>query len=117
MPLDDASIDCAVAMLVLRHSPDLERSLSELARVVVGGGRLLVVDVEPHSMEDFRRRIGDTAMGLDPARVARVLEHSGFEVSCQRELTLPEAGSPARGTRPAPGLFLITAERRERELQ
>ena len=114
LPLEDATIDCAVAMLVLRHSPDLERSLEELARVVVDGGRLLIVDVGPHSMDQFRRRIGDSSMGLEQMRVADVLEDIAFDVLCQRQLPLPEAGSPARPTRPAPDLFLITAQRRAR---
>jgi ubiquinone/menaquinone biosynthesis C-methylase UbiE len=104
-------------MLVLRHSPDLARSLGELSRVVVDGGRLLIVDVGPHSMDAFRRRIGDSSMGLDRGKVASALNSVAFNVSCERELPLPEAGSPAPPTRPAPALFLITAERRPRSLE
>lgn len=111
LPIEDGSIDCAIGMLVLRHSPDLDRALAELARVVVDSGRVLVVDIGPHTMEDFRRRIGDSGMGIDPARVRGGLERAGFRIACQRALSLPEAGSPARPTRPAPELFLISAER------
>jgi ubiquinone/menaquinone biosynthesis C-methylase UbiE/DNA-binding transcriptional ArsR family regulator len=114
LPLDDQSIDCAIVILVLRHSTDLQRSLSELARVVVGGGRLLVVDIGLHSMEEFRRRIGDSSMGLDPGSVARVAGNVGFEVACRRVLSLPEVGGADPPTRPAPDLFLITATRRQR---
>ena len=114
LPVEEASIDCAVAMLVLRHSPDLDQALGELARVVVDGGRLLVVDIGPHAMEDFRGRIGDASLGIDPGKVAAGLARAGFEVLCRRALSLPEAGSPAGPTRPAPDLFLISAERRAR---
>ena len=111
LPLEDGSIDCAVAMLVLRHSPDLGRSLGELARVLVEGGRLLVVDVGPHSMEDFRRRIGDSSWGLDPERVVEALERLGFVISCRRLLSPPEAGSPGAPSRPAPDLFMVSGRR------
>ena len=113
LPVNDASIDCALAVLVLRHSPDLGRSSEELARAVVDNGRLLVVDVGPHSMEDFRRRIGDASNGLDPDVVAVELERVGFRILNRRRLPLPSSGSTAP-SRPAPDLFLIAAQRRAR---
>src|SRR5207253_5401064 len=39
----EASFDCAVAAWMLYHVPDLDRGLSELARVVRPGGRLVAV--------------------------------------------------------------------------
>ncbi len=111
LPLEDASIDCAFAVLVLRFSTDLGGSVAELGRVLAPGGRLLIVDVTPHSMEDFQRRIGDYSGGLDPSRTTEALEASGFSVSRQRVLPATPSGNPAAPTRPAPDLFLITAER------
>ena len=111
LPLEAASIDCAFAVLVLRYSTDLVGSLAELGRVLAPGGRLLIVDVMPHSMEDFQRRIGDYSGGLDPMSATDALAASGFRVSRQRVLPVPPSGSPAAPTRPAPDLFLITAER------
>ncbi len=115
LPVEDASIDCALAILVLRHSPDIGRSVEELARGIVDGGRLLVVDVASHSMEDFRRRIGDASFGLDREYVAGELERLGFSILSCRLLPMPAAGSPAAPTRPAPDLFLVSAERRARD--
>ena len=114
LPADDASIDCALAVLALRHSPDLGGSCTELARAVVDGGRLLVVDVVPHEMEDFRRRIGDASHGLDPTEAADALEAVGFTLLARRTLPQPLAGSPEASSRPAPELFLISAERKAR---
>lgn len=111
LPLEDASIDCVLAILVLRHSPDFGQALREMARVVADGGRVLIVDIGPHTMEEFRRRIGDGSSGIDPRRVAAGLIRAGFDIVSDRVLSLPEAGSPAR---PAPDLFLITATRRPR---
>ncbi len=114
LPVEDASIDCALAILVLRHSPDIGRSVEELSRAIVDGGRLLVVDVAPHSMEDFRRRIGDASRGLDPDSVVDQLERTGFSILNRRLLPMPLAGSPSAPTRPAPDLFLVSAERETR---
>jgi ArsR family transcriptional regulator len=108
LPLGDASMDCAIALLVLRHSADPARAIRELARVLVEGGRLLIVDIGLHSMEDFRQRIGDGLWGLDPVFVADLLAGAGFGVGLSRPLPLPEAEGP---TRPAPDLFLISATR------
>ncbi len=41
LPFEDASFDVAVANWMLYHVPDLERGLSELARVLRQGGRLV----------------------------------------------------------------------------
>lgn len=111
LPVEDASVDCALAVLVLRYSTDLARSAAELGRVVVGGGRLLVVDIMPHTMDDFERRIGDSSGGLDPERVTAELARCGFRVTQHRILALPSPGSPASPSRPAPDLFVVTAER------
>lgn len=41
LPFDDASFDTVVAAWMLYHVPDLDRGLSELARVLEPGGRLI----------------------------------------------------------------------------
>jgi SAM-dependent methyltransferase len=41
LPFGDGSFDCAVAAWMLFHVPDLDRGLSELARVLRPGGRLV----------------------------------------------------------------------------
>jgi SAM-dependent methyltransferase len=41
LPFDDGEFDCAVANWMLYHVPDLDRGLSELARVLRAGGRLV----------------------------------------------------------------------------
>lgn len=43
LPFADASFDLVVAAWMLYHVPDLDRGLSEIARVLVPGGRLVAV--------------------------------------------------------------------------
>ena len=114
LPVNDGTIDCALAVLVLRHTSELPKSSSELARVIVPGGRLLVVDVAPHRMEDFRQRTGDASEGLDPDLAAQQLELAGFDITSRGPLPPPPPDSPAAPSRPAPDLFLLTAERTRR---
>jgi ubiquinone/menaquinone biosynthesis C-methylase UbiE len=114
LPVEGASVDCALAILVLRHSPGLGRCAGELSRVVADGGRLLIVDIVRHSMDDFRRRIGDATNGLNPDDVVDALSGAGFSVLNHRLLQVPSAGETAAPSRPAPALFLISAERRAR---
>lgn len=47
LPLPDASVDAAVCALALVHVPDLAPAVSELARVVRPGGRIVISDVHP----------------------------------------------------------------------
>jgi ubiquinone/menaquinone biosynthesis C-methylase UbiE len=51
IPLDDASVDCAVSTLVFHHlGPDTKaRALAEIRRVLRAGGRLVIADYgSPH---------------------------------------------------------------------
>ena len=47
LPLDDASVDVAVCALALMHVPDVGIAITELARVVRPGGRLILSDLHP----------------------------------------------------------------------
>ena len=47
LPLPDAAVDAAVCALALVHVADLDAAISELARVVRPGGRVVVSDVHP----------------------------------------------------------------------
>jgi SAM-dependent methyltransferase len=61
LPFEDGSFDCAVAAWMLFHVPDLERGLSELARVLRPGGRLVAVTNATHHLAQLRSLAGNAA--------------------------------------------------------
>lgn len=58
LPFADGEFDCAVAAWMLYHVADIERALSELARVVRSGGRLVAVTNHPDHLQELRELVG-----------------------------------------------------------
>jgi SAM-dependent methyltransferase len=58
LPFADESFDCAVAAWMLYHVPDLDRALSELARVLAPGGRLVAATNSLRHLEELWRLVG-----------------------------------------------------------
>jgi ArsR family transcriptional regulator len=104
LPIDDARLDAATLMLVLHHVPDPARALSDVARVLKPGGRLLVVDMLPHDRENYRQQMGHVWLGFSDDHTERALIESGF--GAIRVVPLAP-DSKAKG----PALFVATARR------
>jgi len=106
LPIRDAEADVALLVLVLHHVPDPARALAEAARVVRPGGRVVVVDMQPHDREDYRRTMGHVWLGFSDTQMTRLLQAAGFDAVRVIPLGLePGAEGPA--------LFLAAARRRE----
>jgi len=58
LPFDDGEFDCAVANAMLYHVEDVDRALSELARVLEPGGRLVAVTIGEAHMAEVWRLVG-----------------------------------------------------------
>ncbi|HTE17235.1 MAG TPA: methyltransferase domain-containing protein, partial [Armatimonadota bacterium] len=104
LPLDEGSLDAAILMLVLHYVPDPAGVLSEAARVLRPGGRLLIVDMLPHDRDEYQQQMGHVWLGFSEAQTLRYLAAAGFSGS--RVCPLPP-DPDAKG----PGLFVATARR------
>jgi 2-polyprenyl-3-methyl-5-hydroxy-6-metoxy-1,4-benzoquinol methylase len=58
LPFDDGEFDCVVANAMLYHVEDVDRALSELARVLEPGGKLVAVTIGEAHMAEVWRLVG-----------------------------------------------------------
>lgn len=78
LPLDDASLDVAIMLLVLHHVAQPARALAEVQRVLKPGGRLLIVDMRAHTHEEYRQQMGHVWLGFDEPALTAWLTPAGF---------------------------------------
>ena len=78
LPLQDGELDVALLSLVLHHSPDPARALTEVGRSVRVGGRALVIDMLPHEREEYQHQMGHVWLGFSDTQTARFLRAAGF---------------------------------------
>ena len=107
LPLESASVDAAVTLLVLHHVADPGKAIAEMSRVLRtdrGGGVAMVVDMVNHDREFYRHTMGHRHLGFSPAQVGAYFAGAGLTGFQYRELP----GEPeARG----PGLFVATGRK------
>lgn len=70
LPLDDASVDAAVANMVIHHAEDPAGMLAEMSRVVRPGGWVAITDAVAHSYEWMRTEQADIWLGFTAEQVA-----------------------------------------------
>ena len=104
LPIENGELDVALMMLVLHHLPEPKRVLSEAARSLKAGGRLLILDMLPHEREDYRQTMGHVWLGFTEKQMTQWLHAAGFKDVRWRVMP-PE--SKAKG----PSLFVATARR------
>jgi SAM-dependent methyltransferase len=104
LPVEGGELDVALLVLVLHHVADPAAVLTEAARVVRPGGRLLIADMLPHDHDEYRRTMGHVWLGFAERQMARHVSSAGFEAFRWRPLA---AAPRAKG----PTLFVATATR------
>jgi ArsR family transcriptional regulator len=107
LPIRDASVDVALLSQALHHARDPHRALTEAARIVVPGGRVLVLDLREHDERWVRDRLGDRWLGFTDARLKALLEGAGLTDVSVTVGARPTGGAftvlIASGTKPATG--------------
>jgi ArsR family transcriptional regulator len=102
LPFEDAELDAAIIVLVLHYIADPGRALSEAARALRAGGRLLVADMLPHDHDEYRQTMGHVWLGFSKRQLEKWLTAAGLESMRWHSLPVEQG---VKG----PGLFVVTA--------
>jgi ArsR family transcriptional regulator len=106
LPLGEEELDVAALVLVLPYVPDPGRVLGEAARAIRSGGRILVMDLQPHDRSDWEQTMGHLWRGLGPGQMLGWLHGAGFRET--RYVALPP-DPESKG----PGRFVATGRKGE----
>ena len=87
--LPDESADLVVVHQVLHYLADPAAAVKEAARIVAGGGKLIIADFAPHGLEFLREQHQHRRLGFAEPEMARWLADAGL--SRLRVATLPPA--------------------------
>ncbi|MFT4729520.1 MAG: ubiquinone/menaquinone biosynthesis C-methylase UbiE [Granulosicoccus sp.] len=86
MPLDDASVDLATLHLVLHYSLEPSSVLTEAARTLKPGGRLIIVDFAAHQEEHLRTEHRHQRLGFNDVEILQAMEKAGLSLSSTESL-------------------------------
>jgi len=91
LPLSDASFDVAVLSQALHHAAEPAQALREARRVLVPGGRLLVIDLLAHAEAWVKEQLQHRHLGFTEQALAALLADAGFErLAIQRAARDPQ---------------------------
>lgn len=78
LPLDDESVDVALLSQALHHAEDPAAALREAVRILVPGGRVLLLDLREHDEKWVHDRLGDRWPGFADEKLKQLLQDAGL---------------------------------------
>jgi len=78
LPIRDETVDIALFSQALHHADAPSRALQEAVRILVPGGRVLLLDLREHGETWVRERLGDQWLGFTREGLAALLEGAGL---------------------------------------
>ena len=79
LPLPSGAAETVIIHQVLHYAQNPAAAVSEAARLLTRGGRLLIVDFAPHEREELRARDAHARLGFADEAVLKYLEEAGLE--------------------------------------
>jgi demethylmenaquinone methyltransferase/2-methoxy-6-polyprenyl-1,4-benzoquinol methylase/ArsR family transcriptional regulator len=96
-PVERGGYDLVVIHQVLHFLDDPARALSEAARALCPGGRLIVVDFAAHGEEYLREHFAHRRLGFATEEIVAFMREAGLE-PVETRLAPPRAGEPGKLT-------------------
>lgn len=78
LPIADAEVELVFYSQSLHHALHPERALAEAARILVPGGRVVILDLARHRFEEAREIYADEWLGFSEAELEEMLAKAGF---------------------------------------
>ena len=106
-PFEDASADLLIVHQVLHYLDTPGDAIAEAARVLMPGGRLLVIDFAPHDLEFLRAEHGHRRLCVRHDALTDWAAQAGLTLEAPRSFDPPTPGAPGltvniwRATKPA----------------
>lgn len=98
LSLPDACADAVVMHQVLHFLSDPALAVREAARVLKPGGKLLIVDFAPHTLEFLREREAHERLGFAAAQVTAWMGDAGLAAKAPKELAPDDGGDSQKLT-------------------
>ncbi|MDQ0320968.1 ArsR family transcriptional regulator [Pararhizobium capsulatum DSM 1112] len=80
LPLDGQFFDLVTIHQVLHFLEQPEAAITEAARMLAPGGRLVIIDLAPHTLEHLRDEHAHVRLGFSHGTMAEWLERAGLSV-------------------------------------
>ena len=78
LPLPSGSAETVIIHQVLHYAQNPAAAVSEAARLLTSGGRLLIVDFAPHEREELRARDAHVRLGFADDAILKYFEEAGL---------------------------------------
>ena len=79
VPIRSRSVDLAFLSQALHHASHPERAIAEAWRILKPGGRIAVLDLNRHRLEEAREMYADLWLGFTELEMERYLKGAGFK--------------------------------------
>ncbi len=90
LPLEDEQADFVTMHQVLHYLEEPAMALAEISRVMIPGGRFLVVDFAPHELEFLREEHAHRRLGISCESFDRWLQRAGLTLISHEYLDPPD---------------------------
>jgi len=95
LPLDAQDFDLITIHQVLHFLDQPEFAITEAARLLRPGGRLVIIDLAPHDLDYLRNEHAHLRLGFSHQTVSEWLKKAGLEVETVQDLHAGGQGEPA----------------------